>query len=112
MNLGFTHKLVSGEFSRFFKRKSRDFEAKVISLLDISLGLRLVYSTPYVLKGSMEDNVSSPKSVYGTLNVVGEEAVEKVEDSWSLRKGYEWGDYHIWEYFSKYWWSSVHLSPS
>jgi len=67
-----------------FSSRSQDFEAKVMSLSNSSSGVRLVQSTPFILKGLIGDVVSSPERVNDNFYVTTKEVVNKVKESWSL----------------------------
>jgi len=60
----------------------------------------------------LESNKSSPsnrKSVGNKDNSEGlfaDERSERAEENWSLRRGYEWVDFHVHPYFSQYQWST------
>jgi len=55
-----------------------------MSLSNSSSGVRLVQSTPFILKGLIGDVVSSPERVNDNFYVTTKEVVNKVKESWSL----------------------------
>jgi len=56
---------------------------------------------------NFESIICPYERVHDAPDLVVEEAVKKVEESYSLRKGYKCTNYNVWKYFSKYRWSSM-----